>query len=197
MNRIILFLMTALLLLSLTACTGNDKVDKVNTKVLVVYYSHTYGNTKALAKQIQNKFKGELAAIKLEASYPVNEDETIELVKHQLDEEYLPPIKNTINIEPYEFIFVGSPIWFGTGSLPVWAFLESNDFTGKTIIPFYTSGTGGVGSYAEDLQARCPGATVWDAFGHTREDRDKGMHVEKMEEYLDSLNIAIKNAKSK
>lgn len=72
-----------------------------------------------------------------------------------------PEIANTVeNMEAYDTIFVGFPIWWYTAPTIIKTFLESYDFTGKTIVLFATSGGSGLGDTAKTLQAVCPNATI-------------------------------------
>lgn len=63
-------------------------------------------------------------------------------------------------MDDYDTIFVGFPIWWYTAPSIIHTFLEAYDLTGKTIIPFATSGSSGMGKTREDLLPSCPGATV-------------------------------------
>lgn len=72
-----------------------------------------------------------------------------------------PAIANAVeNMEVYDTIFVGFPIWWYTAPTIIKTFLESYDFTGKTIVLFATSGGSGLGDTAKTLQAVCPNATI-------------------------------------
>ena len=66
------------------------------------------------------------------------------------------------NIAGYDRIFLGFPIWWYTAPTVVRSFLESYDFTGKTIILFATSGGSGLGKTAKELASSCPGAAIED-----------------------------------
>ena len=66
------------------------------------------------------------------------------------------------NMEDYDIIFLGYPIWWGDAPRIISTFLESYDFSGRTIIPFCTSGSSGIGSSASDLEALTEGATWLD-----------------------------------
>lgn len=64
------------------------------------------------------------------------------------------------DMEKYDIIFVGFPIWWYVAPMIIHTFLESYDFTGKTIIPFATSGGSGMGKTNEKLKSSCPGAVL-------------------------------------
>lgn len=173
-----------LILLStiLFACDSSKK-----PKILIAYYSLS-GNTKAVAEQIHAKFGGDLFEIKTLTPYPGNEQEAIEIIQGQRAANIKPELSGKVaNINEYDIIFIGTPIWFGTASLPVFSFVESHDFAGKTIIPFYTCGRGDQGTYVRDIQAICEGATFLESFGNTRPEREAGTHTAKIEQYLEQL----------
>ena len=71
-----------------------------------------------------------------------------------------PAISGSVdNMEQYDTVFIGYPIWWGQAPRIVSTFLESYDFSGKTIVPFCTSGSSGIGSSAQNLHALASGAT--------------------------------------
>jgi flavodoxin len=170
----------------LTACGGEAK-----PKVLIAYYSQS-GNTRAVAEQIQSKFGGDLYEIALATPYPADEAETIEIVGRQREEGVLPELSGVVpNMADYDVVFIGTPIWFGTASLPVFAFVEAHsaEFTGKTVVPFYTCGRGDMGTYVKDISLLLEGATLLEAFGNSRPEREAGTHVEKVAAHLEQLTF--------
>jgi flavodoxin len=180
-TKIILILLLGVVL---TACGGDTK-----PKVLIAYYSQS-GNTKAVAEQIQAKFGGDLYEIQLATPYPAGEQETIEIVGRQREEGVLPELGGKVeNLGDYDIVFIGTPIWFGTASLPVLAFVEahSGDFAGMTVIPFYTCGGGDAGTYVADIAPYLEGATVLEAFGNNRAERTAGTHTAKVAAHLEQL----------
>ncbi len=178
-TKIILILLLGAVL---NACGGGSE-----PKVLIVYYSQS-GNTKAVAEQIHAKFGGDLFEIELAAPYPADERETIEIVEWQRDESVIPELLDAVeNMDEYDVVFIGTPIWFGTASLPVFSFIMSHDFTGKTVIPFYTCGGGDAGTYVEDIALYIKDATVLEAFGNNRAERENGTHIEKVATHLEQL----------
>jgi len=183
-----------LLSVFLFACTGNKKnidtteqTTKPEPKILIAYYSQQ-GNTKAVAEQIFDKFGGDLFEIQLETPYPADEKETIEIVNGQRETYYRPALSNQVeNMADYDIVFIGTPIWYSTAALPVFSFVESYDFSGKTIIPFYTCGGGGEGTFVADIKVTCGNAEFLESFGTTRSERQEGLAVEKIEQHLASL----------
>ena len=174
-------ILTLLLGVVLTAC-GGDK-----PKILIAYYSQS-GNTKEVAEQIQAKFGGDMFEIELVTPYPADERETIEISQKQREENILPELSRTVgNFADYDVVFIGTPVWFGTASLPVLSFVEAHDFAGKILIPFYTCGGGDAGTYVADITPYCEGATILEAFGNNRAEREAGTHIAKVAASLEQL----------
>lgn len=119
--------------------------------VLVVYYSAT-GNTEAVAGYIAEATGGDL--FKLEPVEPYTDadlnwtDENSRVTQEHEDESLrdVELVADTVdNWDSYDTVFIGYPIWWGIAAWPVDGFVEANDFTGKTVIPFCTSSSSGIG----------------------------------------------------
>ena len=105
-------------------------------KILTIYYSNN-GNTKSVAQNINSIVGGDIKEIKLVENYPNNIFKMSKIVRKQIKDGFLPEIEN-IDISNYDVIFIGSPIWNLSFSLPLKAFLKNNNFENKTLIPFFT-----------------------------------------------------------
>lgn len=150
------------------AADARGKEEKVETqkvklpetsKVLVVYYSRT-GNTKEIAQFIQQKTGAVVFAIEPLASYPEDYQATTEQAKREIAEGLKPPLKVVVeNIDAFDTVFVGSPNWWSTIAPPVATFLAGHDLAGKTVIPFFTHGGGGMARCEEDVKKMLPKAT--------------------------------------
>ena len=131
-----------------------------SSKILIAYFSHS-GNTEIIARKIQRLTDGILFEIKTAKSYPENYYRTVEIAKEEKRQNARPElISNLDDINPYEAIFLGYPNWWGTMPMAVFTFLESYDFSGKTIIPFCTHEGSGMGSSERDIKKLCPNAKV-------------------------------------
>lgn len=142
----------------------NDQEDAVNNdstasevKVLVAYFSAT-NTTKGVAEKLAGQVGADLYEIVPENPYTDadlnyndnNSRTTIEMN----DPDVRPAISGSMeNMEQYEVIFLGYPIWWGEAPRIINTFVESYDFSGKTIIPFCTSGGSGMGSSAANLHS--------------------------------------------
>jgi len=137
----------------ITAQKGNDKP-------LVVYFSWS-GNAKALAGQIAQATGGELFEIKPKVAYPSTYDECTKIAKREMNENARPTISgNVANMAQYSTVFLCYPIWWGTMPMVLFTFLESNDFSGKTIYPLATHGSSRFGRSLDDLKKTCPKANI-------------------------------------
>lgn len=142
----------------------NAKAEETNDKVLVAYFSAT-GNTKSVAEKLATAINADLFEIIPEQPY-TNEDLNWQNDKSRSsvemgDKSSRPKIASKINdISQYNIVFVGSPIWWGREPSIIDTFIESYDFADKTVIPFVTSGSSGIGDYGKNLQALAPDAKV-------------------------------------
>lgn len=126
-------------------------------KVLIAFYSYT-GNTRAAAEQIRKAVGGDWFEIKPLKPYPSSHSACVAQAKKEIRDGFAPALADEIDLTPYEVIFLGSPNWWGTMAPPVLAFIKKNRFTGKTIIPFFTHGGGGVQHCEEDMRKYCEAA---------------------------------------
>lgn len=158
--------------------TENKQVsDTVNSSTLVVYFSAT-GNTKAIAEDIAEGLQADIYEIVPEEPYTdadldYNDDNSRSTLEMN-DSSARPGISGTIdNFEQYTTIYLGYPIWWGEAPRIMDTFVESYDFTDKTVIPFCTSISSGIGSSANTL-ASLAGSGDWmngQSFGES-EDAD-------------------------
>ncbi|MGI6665465.1 MAG: flavodoxin [Christensenellaceae bacterium] len=133
-------------------------------KKLVAYFSAS-GITAALAKNLAAVVNADLYEIKPETIYTEADldwrDKASRSTIEMNDLSFRPPIADQdANISTYDEIFVGFPIWWYIAPTIINTFLESYDFSGKTIIPFATSGGSGLGQTVEKLQSSAPSA-IW------------------------------------
>ena len=109
-------------------------------KILTVYYSNMR-NTKKIAQNLHSIVGGDIKEIELIEKYPNNIFKMSNVVRKQIKDNYFPNIDN-IDISEYDIIFIGSPVWNFSISLPMKSFLKNNDFKNKTLIPFFTCSGG-------------------------------------------------------
>ena len=165
MRTLLTILMTTMMLL-LTACGGGNAQTGADTsaqketqttasarsdqRVLVVYFSRAdentggvgyieKGNTKILAEMIAERTHGDLFEIKTVKPYPKEYRLVTEAAKQEKEENARPEIVGELpDLSKYDVVFLGYPIWWSDMPMPVYTFLDRENFAGKIILPFCT-----------------------------------------------------------
>lgn len=142
----------------LAAAAPGTNVVRNNSRSLVAYFSRS-GNTRVIAGVIHRQLKTDLFEIEPAAPYPADYFQTVEQAKNQRENGIRPALKNSIaDIDRYQTVYLGFPIW-GTSIPPVvQTFLASHNFTDKLLIPFITHGGYGSGDSEAVLAALVPAA---------------------------------------
>ena len=140
----------------------------MDKKILIAYFSHE-GNAKTFAEIIQKEVGGDLFAIEPQKAYPKDHAKCIRDTKSECESQFKPNLINKVaDIQAYDVIFLGSPIWWYTIAPPVRTFLTEYDLADKTIIPFSThkgSGLCGIDRIMQELQPKAKvlkGLAIWD-----------------------------------
>ena len=144
-------------------------------KILVAYFSRvgneygvgniTKGNTAIVAEIIAQKTGADLFEIKTVKSYPADYDECTKIASREKSEKARPALSTSVtNFEQYDTIFLGCPIWWGDMPMAVYTFLESYNFSGKTIIPFVTHGGSGLSGVDRRISATCSNSKILSGF---------------------------------
>jgi len=154
-------MMAVLLTMSLSACSqGNKAKESKDMKVLVAYFSAS-GVTKGVAQQLAEVTGDKLHEIKpaqpyTDADLDWRDKQSRSSVEMQ-DKSSRPAITDKLtNMQDYDVIYVGFPIWWYTCPTIINTFMEAYDFKGKTVIPFATSGGSSIKKACEYLKAAYP-----------------------------------------
>ena len=134
-------------------------------KALVLYYSQN-GATAQVANAIASAIGADMEEVVALNPYDGDFGATIARCQEEMANGVLPeiePIK--ANLDAYDVIFLGYPIWFGTYAPPVQALVNTIDLNGKKVVPFCTFGSGGLDSSTRDLQAKFPEAEILPGYG--------------------------------
>ena len=190
MKRIFVLILALMTMMTFTACGDasegskpeskaeeqTTKTAKSDSKILVAYFSRAgenyqvgvveKGNTKIMAEIIAEETGADLFEIKTVKPYPEGYQECTELAKAELESDTRPEIVGKVeDMSKYDTIYLGYPIWWSDLPMAVYTFLESYDFSGKTIIPFCTS----AGDYMTGKEVNIPkfakGAVIRDGLG--------------------------------
>lgn len=158
------------------------------SKVLVAYFSAS-GETQRLAKTVADVTGGKLFEIQPQQKYTSADlnwnDKKSRSTTEMNDAKSRPAIANRVeNIQEYDTVFVGFPIWWYQAPRIIETFLESYDLEGKRVVPFATSGGSAMGKTAEILKKACPGAIV--DSGKRLSSRESAASVQK---WVDGLNL--------
>lgn len=137
----------------------------MSKKILVAYFSAS-GQTARLAGTIAQAANVDLFEICPAEKYTLADlnwhDKNSRSSMEMADESARPQISGKVeNMDGYDVVFVGFPIWWYVAPRIIQTFLESYDFSGKTVIPFATSGSSGMGKTDEVLKKSCPDSTKW------------------------------------
>ena len=145
-----------------TAAENDDKQSETETSavepsteqisdganILVAYFSRAdenysvgtieVGNTQILAEYIVDEVGADSFHIETVTPYPAGYDECCDVAKQELNDKARPEITGSVDMEQYDIVFLGYPIWWGDMPMAVYTFMESYDWSGKVVIPFCT-----------------------------------------------------------
>lgn len=174
------------------ASQENENTEE-SSKVLVAYYSAT-GNTKAAAETIAEATNGELFELQPAEAYTtedLNYNDPESRVCKEHDDPDLQDVK-LAEVTPEDFsdaevVFIGYPVWWGIAAWPVNEFVKENDFTGKTVIPFCTSASSGLGDSGKLLEEMA-GTGDWQEGKRF----SSSVSEEEIQDWVGSLDLAVK-----
>ena len=171
--------------------SSGDGAEAADGNVLVVYYSAS-GNTETAANYIAQATGGDIFEITPAEPYTSDDlnwtDENSRVSREHEDESLRDVELTTTEVEnwdSYDTVFIGYPIWWGIAAWPVDGFVEANDFSGKTVIPFCTSSSSGLGQSGE-LLAQLAGTGDWLEGQRFRSSASQ----EDINEWVDSLGLS-------
>ena len=163
------------LLAVFTAGTGcGQNKNNMKDTALIIYFSHAgenysvgnieVGNTKIVADYISEITGADQFEIVAEKNYDMPYMELIKVAQDEAKAGELPAYKGDVDVAPYDVIFIGGPIWWGTYPQVMFTFFKDHDLSGKTVIPFTTHEGSGLASTVKDVKKTWPKATVKDGF---------------------------------
>ena len=148
----------------LVSCTSGNAEEEIrnndtsiNTnRTLIVYFSWS-GNTRTVANIIHEITGSNIVEIEPEEPYPDVYNEVVARFQNERDNNILPSLRTQVeNMNDYDTLIVGSPIWGGLLSPPVKSFLAGYDLSGKKILPFCTHGGSGTAQSVDNIREVCP-----------------------------------------
>ena len=165
--------------------TDNPDEPSGDNNILIAYFTRT-NNTGTVARAIANLTGGTLYRIETVVPYPEDYTECTEVAREELENGIRPELSGTVeNMEQYDTIFVGCPVWWGDAPMPIWSFLESEEyiFTGKTVIPFGTYASTGRDATLQRIVALTPNSEHLEGFGTS------GRNINGVEAWLREIGI--------
>ena len=207
MKKIITLILALALVFALAGCASNNNAPAETQapteapaastdapasggKTLVVYFSGS-GHTRDLAEEIANKTGADIFEITPAEPYTdddLNWNVDNSRVNREHEDESLQNVELTTTEVPdwdsYDTVFFGYPIWWGNAAWPVNGFVTANDFSGKTVIPFCSSFSSGIGNSAKNLE-QLAGTGTWldgQRFGENASASD-------VDEWIDGLGL--------
>lgn len=215
MKKLLTMLLAGALVLSLAACGGEtapeeteeetaqptteseksaaeaeateDAAPEEDGGTLIAYFSWS-GNTEQVAQLIQEATGGDLFEIVPATPYTDDYDELLDIARQEQSDGARPELAAQVeNWGRYDTVFVGYPNWWSDAPMVVYTFLESYDWTGKTLIPFNTSASGGFGRSPSGLEESAPGASILDGISLT--ERTLGNAQSEVTTWLDELGL--------
>ncbi len=148
----------------------------MDRKSLVIYFSHTgenymsdgirnidKGNTEVVAEFIKDITNADLFRVQPIKKYPYSYKECCDVAKQELNENKRPNLVNYLdNIDDYDIIYIGTPVWWGYPPMAMYTQLEKLNFDGKIIMPFTTHEGSGLGNCVSEIKKICNNADVKD-----------------------------------
>lgn len=138
-----------------------DNVDASSSASIQMLNGQVTGNTGVVASVIADLTGADTFSIRTVESYPDNYNDTIDQGQEEQQEDVRPELSGQIeNLDSYDTIFLGYPNWWGDMPMAIYSFLDEYDLSGKTIVPFVTSGGSGFSGSVEEIEDAEPDAEV-------------------------------------
>lgn len=158
-----------------------------DTSQLIVYFSWS-GNTRRVAEEIQRQTDAQLVELEPQQPYTSDYDELLDVARDQQRQQARPAIANTIdNIDSYDVIFVGYPNWWGDMPMILYTFFDQYDLSGKTIVPFVTSGGSGFSDTLSTIEELESEATLLEGLSLSEDEANQC--TSEVEQWLQQNNI--------
>ena len=164
-------------------------VDQTETGGTLIAYFSWSGNTEQVAQIIQEATDGDLFEIAPAEPYTDDYNELLDIAQQEQSEDARPELAAQVeNWDRYDTVFVGYPNWWSDAPMAVYTFLESYDWTGKTLVPFNTSASGSFGRSLDGLAESAAGAEILEGLSFT--ERTLGDAQSEVTAWLDGLELS-------
>ena len=143
----------------------NEQPSLTTGKSAVIFYSQT-GTTALVARELAKQTHAELVELQMTTPYPSTYDSTVSAVRIERENKSWPALqKARFDLSKFDTLYVGYPVMFGTFAPPLYTFLDSNELSGKYLVPFCTYGSGGRKSSSRELASLASNARSLLSFG--------------------------------
>ena len=170
-----------------------DDVDAVTSASLLTKDNQIYGNTQYVAALVQKAAGGDLFLIETKEKYPSDYNKTDEQGEKENREKARPEMASHIeNLDEYTTVFLGFPNWYYDMPMAVYSFLEEHDLSGKTVIPFVTSGGSGFSDAISAIKELEPDASVVEDGFETTHSKVGEVTFDEVEAWINGLDLEKK-----
>lgn len=201
MKKLMKMILMIVMVLGVAGCSQNETEENTSsrqsnstqqenlsdTSQLIVYFSWS-GNTRRVAEEIQRQTDAQLVELEPQQPYTSDYDELLDVARDQQRQQARPAIANTIdNIDSYDVIFVGYPNWWGDMPMILYTFFDQYDLSGKTIVPFVTSGGSGFSDTLSTIEELESEATLLEGLSLSEDEANQC--TSEVEQWLQQNNI--------
>lgn len=201
MKKLMKMILMIVMVLGVAGCSQNETEENTSsrqsnstqqenlsdTNQLIVYFSWS-GNTRRVAEEIQRQTDAQLVELEPQQPYTSDYDELLDVARDQQRQQARPAIANTIdNIDSYDVIFVGYPNWWGDMPMILYTFFDQYDLSGKTIVPFVTSGGSGFSDTLSTIEELESEATLLEGLSLSEDEANQC--TSEVEQWLQQNNI--------
>ena len=165
-----------------------DGVDASSSASIQAWDGDTTGNTGLAAHWISDAAGGDLFSIQTEEKYPGDYDDTVDQGQEEQSENAGPKLSSHVDhMDQYDVVFLGYPNWWGDMPMAVYSFLDEYDLSGKTVIPFVTSGGSGFSDTVSAIKEEEPDADVQE--GLELSDSETADSEDEVKSWVESLGV--------
>lgn len=201
MKKLMKMILMIVMVLGVAGCSQNETEENTSsrqsnstpqenlsdTNKLIVYFSWS-GNTRRVAEEIQRQTDAQLVELEPQQPYTSDYNELLDVAREQQRQQARPAIANIIaNIDSYDVIFVGYPNWWGDMPMILYTFFDQYDLSGKTIVPFVTSGGSGFSDTLATIEELESDATLLEGLSLSDDEADHCSS--EVQEWLQQNNI--------
>lgn len=165
-----------------------DGVDASSSASIQAWDGDTTGNTGLAAHWISDAAGGDFFFIQTEEKYPGDYDDTVDQGQEEQSENARPKLSSHVDhMDQYDVVFLGYPNWWGDMPMAVYSFLDEYDLSGKTVIPFVTSGGSGFSDTVSAIKEEEPDADVQE--GLELSDSETADSEDEVKSWVESLGV--------